>query len=415
MFGWGDRFEDYHDRIGVSLDTFRDELTGGWLFNYIEALERAGVRAVLFFVSARVDEIRRFTHRPTGVPVCVFPAPRIHVKLRNARLRYRTESGALTALATWTATPLRSLAREIRRESCVALLCQEYEFGRFDAIANLGLVMRLPVFATYQGANWRVSRLETPIRHVSMRLARGLVIASGNEAERVRSAYRLSTSKIARIPNPMDVEKWTPRDRVAARTRLGLPLGATIVEWHGNVQVRLKGLDILLDAWDEICSRIPEKELVLLLVGGGRDADLLRERIGRNPTIRWVDRYLHDRDLLWDHLSASDIYALPSRHEGFAVAAVEALACGVPVVASDVSGVREIVGEGEFAGGVIFPPENAPALTNSLHRLITDIELARRMGSAGRRRVEELFSLEVVGEQLRNFLFGDRPFVRDSS
>ena len=408
MFGWGDRFEDFHDRIGVSLDTFRDELTGGWLFNYVEALGAAGVRTVLFFVSARVETITRFTHGATGVPVCVLPAPRLHVKLRNARLRYRPESGILTALATWTATPLRALASELRRESCNALLCQEYEFGRFDAIVGLGRVMRLPVFATYQGANWRVSRVETPIRHIAMRLAEGLVIASATEVERVRSSYRLPISRIAPIPNPFDVKKWSPRDRDTARTRLHLPLDATIVEWHGNVEMQRKGLDILLDAWDEVCSRRHNDRNVLLLVGSGRDDRQLRERTGENQSIRWIDRYLHDRDLLWDYLSAADIYALPSRHEGFAVAAVEALACGVPVVATDVSGVREIVGEGQGAGGVIVPPEDPVSLAESLDRLMADIGRARQIGSSARRRAEERFSFEVVGEQLKNFILPNR-------
>jgi hypothetical protein len=62
LFSSGDLFEDFHDTIGVSLETFRDELTGGWLFNYVDALRQAGVQTVLFFVSARVSETLRFTH-----------------------------------------------------------------------------------------------------------------------------------------------------------------------------------------------------------------------------------------------------------------------------------------------------------------------------------------------------------------
>ena len=406
MFGWGDRFEDYHDRIGVSLETFRDELTGGWLFNYVEALAGARVQTVLFFFSARVDTITRFRHVATGVPVCVFPTPRAHRKLRNARLRYRPESRALTTLATWVATPLRALATELRRESCAALLCQEYEFGRFDALVGLGRAMRLPVFATYQGADSRVSAIETPVRHVTMRSARGLVIASAEEAERVRSTYGVAPSKIARIPNPVDVMRWRPADRAEARRRLGLPTSATIVEWHGNVQMHRKGLDVLLDAWYALCARRPKDALLLLLVGSGRDSEQLRHRIAGHPQVRWLDRYLHDRSFLWDHLSAADIYALPSRHEGFAVAAVEAMACGLPVVASDVSGVREIVGEGHSAGGIVVPPEDCEALADSLGLLVADLGLARRLGANARRRAEETFSFEVVGEELKDFLLG---------
>ena len=66
-----DRFEDFFDKIGVSLDTFRDEFTGGWLFNYIKALQLVGVRTVLLFVSARVAGATHFTHVESGASVWV--------------------------------------------------------------------------------------------------------------------------------------------------------------------------------------------------------------------------------------------------------------------------------------------------------------------------------------------------------
>ena len=70
----GDRFEDFFDKIGVSLETFRDEFTGGWLFNYVEALRLAGVRTVLLYTSARVEAAVHFTHVDSGAPVWVLPS-----------------------------------------------------------------------------------------------------------------------------------------------------------------------------------------------------------------------------------------------------------------------------------------------------------------------------------------------------
>jgi glycosyltransferase involved in cell wall biosynthesis len=79
------------------------------------------------------------------------------------------------------------------------------------------------------------------------------------------------------------------------------------------------------------------------------------------------------------------ILAMPSHAEGFGLAAAEALACGVPVIAGDASSLPEIVSDGET--GLLVPPGDAEALCAALQRLLDDPSLARRLGQAGRRSV----------------------------
>jgi glycosyltransferase involved in cell wall biosynthesis len=403
---WGDRFEDFHDRIRVSLEDFRDELTGGWLFNYAEALQSAGLRPVLYYASARVDEVLRFRHGPTGVEVRVLPSPRLHCRLRGAEERYRPGSPALRALASYLATPLWPLARELRSDGCQVILCHEYEYPRFDAMVGLGRWLRLPVFGTFQGGEPTHGRLQRPLRRLAVRAAAGLVIASEREAQRVRDRYRLPPGQVAAIPNPMDVTRWRPLPRNAVRSELGIPTDRRVVVWQGRVEVDKKGLDVLLDAWTRVCELQGAHPPLLLLVGSGRDEDLLRRLVAAAPpaTVRWVDRYVTDRELLWRFLSAGDLATLPSRREGFAVAVVEAMACGLPVVAADAPGVADALGRGEEAAGLIVPREDAGALAQALSRLLSDAALASELGRRGRRRAEARFSLEVVGDELRRFL-----------
>ena len=159
---------------------------------------------------------------------------------------------------------------------------------------------------------------------------------------------------------------------------------------------------------------------LLLLVGTGRNTADLRRRTSGNPNILWIDRYVLDRDELWRYLSTADIYCLPSRSEGFAVAPMEAMSCGLPVVAADVSGVQDLLAGGEEGGGVIVPPEDPFALAAALHRLMDDDELARELGRRARRRAEQEFSLAIVGDRLRRFLFptednGGRNSVTDET
>src|SRR5947209_3090559 len=83
LLDWSHLIEDFLESIGVSFEAFRDEMTGGWMFGYIDALRLAGVRTVLFCVSARVTAPWRFTHVPTGATVCVLPAPMLYRAIRR--------------------------------------------------------------------------------------------------------------------------------------------------------------------------------------------------------------------------------------------------------------------------------------------------------------------------------------------
>src|SRR5262249_37545167 len=148
----------------------------------------------------------------------------------------------------------------------------------------------------------------------------------------------------------------------------------------------------------------PQRDALLWLVGSGAsDAELERdiERLPRS-TIRWTRQYLLDREEVRRYLSAADIYVLPSRHEGFPVALLEAMACGLPAVAASAPGVADILDAGGQSGGVIVPLDDAEALAASLERMLDDAALTERMGVQARTRVEQAFSLSAVGAQLRD-------------
>src|SRR5262249_25665378 len=130
-----------------------------------------------------------------------------------------------------------------------------------------------------------------------VRAADGLVVATRGEAERIRARYGVDPARVARIFNPLDLAEWYAAGRDGARAELGIPAEARVLAWHGRVQVQIKGLDLLLDAWDRVGRARPGRDLRLLLVGTGNDAGELRARIAalglRN--VVWVDRYVRDR------------------------------------------------------------------------------------------------------------------------
>lgn len=415
LLPWGDVFHDFLDGLSVTLEEFRDEFTGSWMFGYVSALRAAGVRTLLVCPTTRVREPYEAVHAPTGAGLLLLPAGRTFAALRARALPNRLDGrrspvalarASAAHVAPYAGTPPVGLARLLRRQRPVALLCQEYEDPRFDVCVGVGRLLRIPVYATFQGADYQLSRLERPLRPLSLRACAGLVIGAREEAERVERRYHFPSERIARIPNPIDPEVWRPLDRARARAQLDLPESAAVVAWHGQVQVERKGLDVLLEAWRMLTEARPTRDLRLLLVGTGEDAAELRRLTGAcgAPGIRLLDEWVHDRDRIRAALSAGDVYAFPSRHEGLPVAPLEALACGLPVVGADARGVRDVVGD----CGAVVPRDDPTALADALGRLLEDDGLRLTLSRRARARVEESFALGSVGERLRALLVDGR-------
>ena len=268
----------------------------------------------------------------------------------------------------------------------------------------------LPVFATFQGGSVQTYRLERWTRPLAVRGSRGLIVAPEREAARVRGRYGLEAAKIARIPNPFAADSWGRAGREEARVELGLDESALVVAWHGRVDIHVKGLDVLLDAWRELKASIDDAGLRLLLVGTGEDAPRLRERLSDRDGagVIWIDEYVLEQERRRRYLSAADVYCFPSRREGSPVAPLEAMACGVPIVATQGDWMAEIVPEGEASGGLLVPPEDAGALASALGRLLRDETLRRELGSRARARVEAGFAPDTVGGRLRELLLSEQ-------
>ncbi|MEU5160561.1 glycosyltransferase family 4 protein [Streptomyces sp. NPDC020875] len=168
------------------------------------------------------------------------------------------------------------------------------------------------------------------------------------------------------------------RDRRRQRAGLpeltGVPDGAPVVLCVGRL-CRQKGQDVLLAAWPEVRAAAPEARLVL--VGDGPDRAALTRLAP--PGVRFAGAIRDIRP--W--LRAADVVVLPSRWEGMALAPLEAMACGRPVVVTDVSGARESLPPGHDAHALV-PPEDPRALAAALGALLADPGLRDRLGREAR-------------------------------
>ncbi len=210
--------------------------------------------------------------------------------------------------------------------------------------------------------------------------------------------YGADPGRIRVIPCGVDLQRFQPRDRNAARTALGIADDAIVLVCVGRMEP-LKGMDALIRATARLIDHHPEwrDRLQVVLVGGEdetqtaqwnseqRRLDQLRQSLGVRSQVRFVGTQPQERLPLY--YVAADVVAAPSHYESFGLAALEALACGAVVVASNVGGLALTIEDRR--SGLLFPPDNDAALAAHIERVLTDEDLAARLRSAAVQRAAE--------------------------
>ena len=271
----------------------------------------------------------------------------------------------------WVPRETRALARIVDRLRPDLVHLHSSKAGLAGRLALRG---RRPTL--FQPHAWSFLAVAQPVRsaalaweRVAARWADAVVcVSEGERAAGERAGIRAEWRV---VPNGIDLDVFRPAsdaDRLAAREELGVGPGPVAV-CLGRI-CRQKGQDVLVEAWPAVTQRVPDAELVL--VGGGPDEEAVRgaaRLVGEQGDVR-----------AW--LAAADVVVQPSRWEGLAYVVLEAMASGRKVVATDVAGMREALGD----TGAIVPPEDPDRLAEAVaNGLVNGTSDAR-----GRERVEAL-------------------------
>ncbi len=243
----------------------------------------------------------------------------------------------------------------------------------------------VPGFRPYDFAVYH--RLMAPLIRQVWRRARAVVANSGG-LQRLAKEFD-STVSIEVIANGVDLDRFAVPERIWEPAR---------ILFAGRV-VYQKGLDLLLDALAGL--RHLSWELTIAGDGAQKGALLGRaEALGIQERVRFAG-WLHGEELLRAYRDAN-LFVFPSRHEGMPNAVLEAMAAGLPVVASRIAGNEELVVSGET--GLLVSGGDVPALRHALAQLLEDGPGRARMGAAGRKRVELHYGWEVAAAAYHRLL-----------
>ena len=350
----------------------------------VRALPSTGWRPV---VASYRDGPLRAEIEAAGIPVRLL-RPRRHSVLSPLR----------------AASELRSLRHELQdaiRHDDIAVL-QTHLLGSLDFLALSARDGRRPVVLWTvhnalldlradqlpSGQRWLLGAKRAGYRiayRMGGRLADGFIAVSDDVAGAVAQAYRPPRSRLFTIPNGVDVERFGGHgQREAARAGLGVAPGARVIVVVAKLFAQ-KGHSVLLEALASTPLRTND---VVLVVGDGPERDRLQQ-LAKQWDLAAV-RFLDNRPDVPQLLAASDLFVLPSLWEGLPMALLEGMATGLPVIATDVAGSRQVVVPGE--SGMLVPAGDPRALASAMTHLLDDDAERNRLGRAARGRVEAEFS-----------------------
>mgnify|MGYP002738576662 CR=1 FL=1 len=272
------------------------------------------------------------------------------------------------------------------------------------AAAALKEIWEIPVVATIHATEygrhqgWLPGPMNRLIHQVEWWLtyeARRVITCSRYMRDQVEDIFELPPANIDVVPNGVDLADFEVADEQARTFRASVTSpGTRMVLFAGRLEYE-KGVQTVLDALRQVQQQVGPT--CLFVAGVGTYSEVLRRRVselGLEADVRFTG-FLEDQELRL-HYAAADVAVVPSIYEPFGLVAVEAMACGTPVIVADTGGLREIVTEGS---GLTVPPEDAQALATALIDVLTDRELARTLVDGGRQLVDHRYDWSRVAHR----------------
>lgn len=383
-------YSDAMSKDCVTAQDFRNALAGGWsgvagrplrvlilsdsandhTKRWVSATAQRDVDVMLFSLN---DKDKEFYDRFDNVSFCGFSV--------FSTIKKKRTNGAFEKLRYLkTVSALKQCIKEFKPDIVHAHYASSY-----------ALLGSLAGFSPFVVSMWgsdvysfpRVSPLHRYILKRNFKKADVLLSTSHCMA---REASLYTDKEMTITPFGIDADKFVPMPSSKPNDELVVATVKNLAYFYG--------IDTLIEAFGIVCRRMPESNLKLLIAGGGTEKPQLEARckeLGIAGKVTFLGKI--PNETIPELLSNVDVFVALSRKESFGVAALEAMACGKPVVVSDADGFLEIIENGKE--GFIVPKENPEAAAEKIMQLLNDKVLASGIGQAARAAVVEKYSWKV--------------------
>lgn len=375
----------------------------GYLIAYFHPFESGAERQALTQgreLVRRGHEVHVVTHAMPGVPrEDDVDGIRVHRRVRSSK------RGPLFA-PSFVASAVRSLGRIRRHVDLVhthQALWEAVAAGTARATGRLRGVPTLvqPASSGYYGEAEELQRIRGAGLLRRLILRNDGFIAISSDIERQWLGLGVPPERMVRIASGVDADAYAPGPSRVAAT---LPPSPRVV-FTGRLHPQ-KNLDVLIDAWPAVLARSPA---TLVLVGQGPE----RDRLAAKARTLGVEPHIHfagPAGDVSDMLRAADVFVLPSVAEGMSNSLLEAMATGLPCVASDIGGNQDLLGPG--GAGVLVAGQDPSRWAEAISGLLLDPARRSALGTAARRRVDEEYA---VGRVIDRFEEVYRQTLREAA
>src|SRR3989344_5139238 len=225
-----------------------------------------------------------------------------------------------------------------------------------------------------------------------------IIVSTESVADFTSKQEKLNINKFTVIPNPISLPNKKDVDLVNLRKKIGIPQNAFCVVSLGRFSIE-KGHKYLINAAEKIRNKFPD--IFFLLIGHGPLEKYLKDMI-LSKNLENQFKLVVEPEKAKEFLFAGDVFSLPSLREGQSIVTYEALLAGLPVIASDIDSVREIISDDE--NGFIIPFEDSDKIVEKIIYLYENKEIRLKMGEIGKKRAEAFIKLKNGVQIIENLI-----------
>jgi glycosyltransferase involved in cell wall biosynthesis len=403
FFEYADVFEDFYPHYGVDQSNFATRWAATGNHAWASLLQRE-VGDVLWYEFSLEPQVSESRHQVTGCRVKFLLSSWLHRQLwrmfyaPHFAWRWRFAYPAYAAIASYIALFSLYFFRALRRDRPDCFFIQDYASGRFDILIVIARLLKIPMVAYHSGSQ--------PDKYVggflkrwSIPRAHRLIASNQAEIEMLARRYHVPEQHLSLILTPIDTDAFQPMDRGAACHAAGLDPARRYLLYVGRLDDRTKRVSALIRNFAKVVRH--HLHYRLLIVGDGSDRanlEYLAKEMAPDQILFFG--WIKGAAALAPFYNAAECLVLPSLSEGFPTVVGEAMACGVPVLASRVGGVTELVEEGR-TGWLISPGDNA-GLCAALRTVMDNPRAVASMRPYARKMAEARVSPAVVAAALKN-------------
>jgi glycosyltransferase involved in cell wall biosynthesis len=401
LFEYPDVFEDFYTHYGITQQAFATTWAATATHAFASLMQR-DVGEVVWYTLSLNPAISEARHQVTGACVRILQSSGLHRQLwrvfylSSHSWRWRRFHHLYGTVASYAALASAPIVRAIRADRPRVIFAQSYVSGRFDVLLLLARALGIPLVAWHAGGD-PDCYLGAFVRRRTLRLADRFIASGRRERERLIRDFDVPPDRVTVILTPIDTEHFRPIDRESACSQAGLDPNRSYILFVGRLSPE-KNVDALIRAFGK--ANDTDRKTELLIAGDGPERERLRqmandEAPGRVRFVGWVSSHLQ----LVPLYNAATWLVMCSATEGFPTVIGEAMACGTPVIASDVGAVDELVLNGTT--GWTFAAGDEAALRARLARAAGNGNELANMRREARRLAEARLAPEVIAAQLQ--------------